>query len=218
MCTDIGWHTLQCHSQGWRWWRATEPKSSWGQRPARQRSTGLELKATAAGKIPKHLTISHKKKGKSYFVNDQSTLTSRANSVGVFIFGTEDSLLHHPEEYDPCYPELDPQQILPVACCPDKPEQGVQDVHYAHHHVELQTDSEGLVYKNIWKQFFFISYRPHSRQKKKTDNSSKNMTDYSFGSVQSSKIQRNVFFKCDFLITLILQGLCFFIRNHDFRM
>lgn len=161
--------------------------------------------------------LTYKKKGKSYFVNDQSTLTSRANSVGVFIFGTEDSLLHHPEEYDPCYPELDPQQILPVACCPDKPEQGVQDVHYAHHHVELQTDSEGLVYKHIWKQFFFISYRPNSR-KRKTDNSSKNMTDYSFGSVQSNKTQRNVFFKCDFLITLIPRGLCFFIRNHVFRM
>lgn len=69
---------------------------------------------------------------------DLETLTSRAHSVGVFILGTEDRFFHHAEEYDPGYPELDPQQILPVARCPDEPQQGVEDVHYAHHHVELR--------------------------------------------------------------------------------
>lgn len=81
--------------------------------------------------------------------HDLLTLTGRANSVGVFIFGTEHSLLHHTQEYDSCYPELDPQQILPIAGCPDKPQHGVQDVHDAHHHVELQTDNRGLVYKHV---------------------------------------------------------------------
>lgn len=45
---------------------------------------------------------------RKYFVMIYKTLTSRAHSVGVFIFSTEDGLLHHAEEYDPCYPELDP--------------------------------------------------------------------------------------------------------------
>lgn len=71
-------------------------------------------------------------------------LTSRANGIGVFILGAKNSFFHHPKKYDPSDPELDPQQVLPVAGCPDKPQQGVQDVHYAHHHVELKTHSEGI--------------------------------------------------------------------------
>lgn len=77
------------------------------------------------------------------------TLTSRADGVGVLILGTEDGHLHHPQENHPHYPELDPQQILPVARRPDKPEQAVQDVHYAHHHVELRTGSKPLVSKGF---------------------------------------------------------------------
>lgn len=75
------------------------------------------------------------------------TLTGRADSIGVFVFGAEDGLLHHAEEYDPCYPKLDPQEIFPIAGRPEKPQQGVQDVHDAHHHVELQTDTKGLAFK-----------------------------------------------------------------------
>lgn len=69
----------------------------------------------------------------------QSALTCRTNSVGVFVFGAENGLLHHPQEDHARYPELDPQQILPVAGGPEEPEQRVQDVHDAHHHVELHT-------------------------------------------------------------------------------
>lgn len=72
------------------------------------------------------------------------TLTSRADGIGVLILGAEDGHLHHPQENHPRYPELDPQQILPVARRPDKPEQAVQDVHDAHHHVELGTGSKAL--------------------------------------------------------------------------
>lgn len=75
-------------------------------------------------------------------------LTSWANGIGVFIFGAEDGHLHHAQENHPCYPELDPQQILPVAGRPDEPEQAIQDVHDAHHHVELQTDSTRFVSKD----------------------------------------------------------------------
>lgn len=106
-------HTLQCHSQGWRLWPAIEPKSSLRRRPAPQRWAGLELNTTAAWgkKISKHLIISHKirKKNILYFINCESALTSRAHSISVFIFSTEDSHLHHPQEYDTGYPELDPQ-------------------------------------------------------------------------------------------------------------
>lgn len=88
-------------------------------------------------------------------MNGPLKLTSRADSVSVFIFSAEYSLLHHPEENDPSDPELYPQQVLPVARCPNKPQQSVQDVHYAHHHVELQTNSQGLVCAHIWEQLFF---------------------------------------------------------------
>lgn len=74
------------------------------------------------------------------FWNHIKILTSGADSIGVFIFSTEDRLLHHPKENDPRNPELDPQQIFPVAGGPHEPQQSVQDVHYAHHHVELPTN------------------------------------------------------------------------------
>ena len=88
-------------------------------------------------------------KKKTAFLDLLQILTSWSDSIGVFVFGAEDGLLHHPKEYDPCYPELDPQQIFPVAGCPDEPQQGVQDVHYTHYHVELQTQSVELVYKQF---------------------------------------------------------------------
>ncbi len=65
-------------------------------------------------------------------------LTCWAHVVSVLIFSTEDGLLYHAQEYDSCNPELDPQQVFPVAGCPDEPQQSVQDVHHTHHHVELK--------------------------------------------------------------------------------
>lgn len=78
-----------------------------------------------------------------YFSSEESSLTGRADVVCVFIFSAEDGHLHHSQEYDPSDPELDSQEVLPVARCPDEPQQSVQDVHDAHHHVELNTDREG---------------------------------------------------------------------------
>lgn len=139
--SDTDLRTWWCHSQDWRWWPAIGPKFSWEQRPAQQRSAGLELKGkdTNEDKWDFVLKRSH-----------DPTLTSRAKSIGVFVFGTEDGHLHHPQENHPCDPELDPQQILPVARRPDKPKQAVEDVHDAHHHVELQTGTQKRSQGSVW--------------------------------------------------------------------
>ena len=70
-------------------------------------------------------------------------LTCRADGVGVLVLCAEHGLLHHAQEDDPGDPELDAQQVLPVAGGPHEPQQRVQDVRDAHHHVELGEDETG---------------------------------------------------------------------------
>lgn len=71
------------------------------------------------------------------FIFLSKSLTCRANSISVLVLGTEDCHLDHAQEDHASYPELDTQQVLPVARGPEEPEQSVQDVDNAHHHVEL---------------------------------------------------------------------------------
>lgn len=67
-CVYMLWHTSQCHNQGWRWWQAIEPESSWAQRPAQQKSTNLELKNTYFFKIYNLMSTVRKKENFRPFI------------------------------------------------------------------------------------------------------------------------------------------------------
>lgn len=56
------------------------------------------------------------------------------------VFGVEDGFLQHAENDDRTDPELDPQQIPPIAGTPEEPERPEQHVHDAHHHEELRRE------------------------------------------------------------------------------
>lgn len=53
------------------------------------------------------------------------------------IFRVKHSFFHHAEDDDGPDPELDPQQIPPIAGAPEEPESPEQHVHNAHDHEEL---------------------------------------------------------------------------------
>jgi len=58
------------------------------------------------------------------------------------IFGVKHSFLQHAEDDDGTDPELDPQQIPPIAGTPEEPESPEQHVHNAHDHEELRWSGE----------------------------------------------------------------------------
>lgn len=70
-----------------------------------------------------------------------SSLTRQAVVADALELGVVDGLLQHAQEDDSPDPELDPEQIPPVASQQSQPQHGHQHVHDAHGHVELETTS-----------------------------------------------------------------------------
>lgn len=66
----------------------------------------------------------------------QLTVVSAVSDA--LVLGVEDSLLQHAQDDDSPNPELDSEQILPIANQPEKPQSSKQHVHDAHDHEELQ--------------------------------------------------------------------------------
>lgn len=96
----------------------------------------------------------------------KKTLTCWANSIGVLVLGTEHCHLDHAQENDASYPELDAQQVFPVARGPDEPEQSVQDVDNAHHHVELKKiDKQHTTYKHTKDQLHNVQSQTYDDSK-----------------------------------------------------
>lgn len=84
----------------------------------------------------KMMIISEKKK------TSRQSNTSKPPTVVSFVtdalvLWVEHSLLQHAEYDDSADPELDPQQIPPVAGTPQEPESPEQHIHDAHDHEEL---------------------------------------------------------------------------------
>lgn len=57
--------------------------------------------------------------------------------MDALIFGVKHSFLQHAQDDDGADPELDPQQVPPIAGTPEEPESPEQHVHDAHDHEEL---------------------------------------------------------------------------------
>lgn len=69
------------------------------------------------------------------------------------VLGVKHGLLQHPQYDDGADPELDPQQVPPVAGAPQQPQGTKQNVHDAHDHEELRQTAERPVYVLVGKKF-----------------------------------------------------------------
>lgn len=66
---------------------------------------------------------------------DQQTVV--ASVADALVLGVKHCLFQHAQDDNGPDPELDPQQISPVASAPEEPEGPKQHVHDAHDHEEL---------------------------------------------------------------------------------
>lgn len=90
------------------------------------------------------------------------TLTILATGANALIFRVEYCLLQHSQQNHSADPELDPQQVSPVAGTPEQPKHPKEHVHIAHDHEELweKTVTELITAQPkslyLWPDCFFL--------------------------------------------------------------
>lgn len=82
-------------------------------------------------------TVTPIRPGKSPLASSHTWQAVVSDALGLCVVN---SFLQHAQENDSSDPELDPEQISPVARRQDQPEHSQQHVHDTHHHVELEAE------------------------------------------------------------------------------